>query len=538
MNPITPVNIRHMYQGRDDRVANSLRKLQFGEMKGQIDRREKLRPVMSRFAGADRAGQQAMLPEIGAIDPDKMLALREDLRKNTPDKFKELSQWAGIFKSVKDPDSYYQALSVANQMGLKPSEWMMRYNPQMVEAIVQMGGGAEEYGQPVAGVDPTTGKPAFMRFGKSGGGRAVEGFAPPKAKSERRIVKGADGYNYYADTGERVLSGLVSADDAFLKSLEPPMSGGSGDTPYGGAGNDTLSGGSGDTPYGGAGNDTLSGGSGDTPYGGAGNDTLLVPPGTAGISTRDIFNSLPPQVQTAIKMSKSPRAAFSAYLLREKGLEITFGPDGKVQSVTQGGKPQTMGGLQKSTAGQIEKKILSAGDTMASLTYLKSRYKPEYHQIGPRFYNMMTSLKSKMGGDVSPEDRRRLSEYVTYKAEAYQLFSLTLKDLSGVAVNPTEFKRAEQWLPSPGTGIADGDDPISMESKIARFEDFTKRALMKYAYITKNGLSVDDVDVRDMPHIMQKRGDELAKEYQGMEPSEIKKAVRYRLADEFGLMAR
>ncbi len=40
----------------------------------------------------------------------------------------------------------------------------------------------------------------------------AEGIAAGRGK-ERRIIKGADGYNYYADTGERVLKGITKEDD-------------------------------------------------------------------------------------------------------------------------------------------------------------------------------------------------------------------------------------------------------------------------------------------------------------------------------------
>ncbi len=105
---------------------------------------------------------------------------------------------------------------------------------------------AETYGQPTAGIGPD-GRPVFQRFGNQGGQRPVENFQPPRkvgarprlypvfdketeqtryvtggelaangkrygpvsgSGKQRRIVKGADGYQYYADKGERVLPGV------------------------------------------------------------------------------------------------------------------------------------------------------------------------------------------------------------------------------------------------------------------------------------------------------------------------------------------
>jgi len=44
-------------------------------------------------------------------------------------------------------------------------------------------------------------------------GAATELLPDPKDAKERRIIKGADGYNYYADTGERVLPDVVKANE-------------------------------------------------------------------------------------------------------------------------------------------------------------------------------------------------------------------------------------------------------------------------------------------------------------------------------------
>ena len=61
--------------------------------------------------------------------------------------------------------------------------------------------------------------------------------------------------------------------------------------------------------------------------------------------------------------------------------------------------------------------------------------------------------------------------------------------------------------------------------------------MMKYHYINKNGLTINDVDVDDMPSMMNARGNELAAKYeqQGLTGNELSAAVRAALGDEFGL---
>lgn len=216
------------------------------------------------------------------------------------------------------------------------------------------------------------------------------------------------------------------------------------------------------------------------------------------------------------------------------GMHIEFDDQGRPRSITQG-RGAGAGGMSKPTQTDVEKKLIEHSDTMSSLKAVERMYRPEFQKIGPRWGNLMTSIKDKAGADISADDRKQLESFSKYRAEASQLFSNTLKNLSGAAVTPMEFQRAQAWLPNPGTGLFDGDSPIELESKRQRFEDFTRRALIKYNYIRKNGLSKDDIDVDDMPVIVQKRGDELAqrlsKRYKG---DELKRAVKTALSDEFG----
>lgn len=216
------------------------------------------------------------------------------------------------------------------------------------------------------------------------------------------------------------------------------------------------------------------------------------------------------------------------------GFSVDIDPEtGKVTRIAQGR------GAQKDsprTKGEVQDRILRGGDTMGQLRSIDRLYRPEFQQIGSRWNNYVSRLKDKAGVDLEPNERKNLEEYTKYRAEAAQLFSLTLKDLSGVAVNPTEFERAKSWLPTPGTGIFDGDSPSELEAKRQRFEDFTRRALIKYNYINKNGLSKNDIDVDDIPVIVQKRGDELATELkrQGLQGEDLKRKVKTLLSDEFG----
>lgn len=186
---------------------------------------------------------------------------------------------------------------------------------------------------------------------------------------------------------------------------------------------------------------------------------------------------------------------------------------------------------------KVEEKLIDSGDTLSQITAIRAKFKPEYQSIARRWDAVKSSWKSKAGMDLPQEERQRLRDFSAYRAEAGQMFSQTLKTLSGAAVTAPEMKRAEAWLPNPGTGLVDGDDPETLAAKIERLEDFTKKALAKNAFIRRNGLSPEDIDIERMPALIRQRGDELAAELasRGVQGEQLKSAVKQRLADEFGI---
>jgi hypothetical protein len=231
-----------------------------------------------------------------------------------------------------------------------------------------------------------------------------------------------------------------------------------------------------------------------------------------------------PKSEAAGQPGKAPSSALSITGYDDKGRPL----------IQMGGKAP---GITKPTRTATEKQLINKSETLAHLSSIRQRYRPEFQQVGTRWDALKARLKSKAGISLAPEESELLQDYSAYRADAGQLFANTLKDLSGVAVNPTEFKRAEVWLPNPGTGLFDGDSPEELESKIERFEDFTKRALMKRNYILRHGLDIDDVDVDDMPGVVRKRGNEIEKQYRedfGLTGEALGDAVRQALTEEFG----
>lgn len=243
-----------------------------------------------------------------------------------------------------------------------------------------------------------------------------------------------------------------------------------------------------------------------------------------------------PTSPTGTRLVKAEDAIGQPGKMPSKGVTITGYDEQGRPLISVGGS----GDMGTAATNQVEKKILSSGDTLAQLTAIRSRFKPEFQTMSTRLGVAWNRMKDRISPQsLTAQERSELDAFTQYRSEATQLFSNTLKELSGAAVTPHEMKRAEAWLPNPGTGMLDGDSPAELEAKIDRFEAFTRKALAKAAFTRRHGLSINDISVDDIPRTMQKRGDELAAEYrrQGVPDDQVRQAVKLRLADEFGLSA-
>lgn len=223
----------------------------------------------------------------------------------------------------------------------------------------------------------------------------------------------------------------------------------------------------------------------------------------------------------------------------KSGMRVV-GYDGAGRPLIEIGDDLGDSSVTTATRNAIEKDMLAQGDTLGALAAIKSRFKPNYQTLGTRLGVSWNRMKDRLNPEsVTAQERAELEDFTSYRAEASQLFSDTLKALSGAAVTEPELKRATAWLPNPGTGFFDGDSPAELQAKVTRFEQFTRRAMAKDAYIRRHGLSKEDVDLDQMPRLMQRRGDDLAAEAraQGVPDEEIVRVVKLRLADEFGIGA-
>ena len=193
------------------------------------------------------------------------------------------------------------------------------------------------------------------------------------------------------------------------------------------------------------------------------------------------------------------------------------------------------GELSKPTKTKVEEQQLNTGDQIARLNNIQFSYRPEFLNIKFRAGQEWNTLKDKFGG-LPEAEKRTLANYSTYKQNATQNLNLTIKEITGAAMSNGEADRIIATLPKSGTGIFDGDSPTEFEAKLNNGIQQTKYALARKEYALKNGLKWENIDLSKMPTIINKRADDIAKQYK-LDPQNPKdqNTILRQLAAEFGV---
>ena len=215
--------------------------------------------------------------------------------------------------------------------------------------------------------------------------------------------------------------------------------------------------------------------------------------------------------------------------LDTKAKEMGIGEGTKVTTNVYNGQ------LDKTNKTKVQEQQLNTGDQIARLNNIQFSYRPEFLNIKFRAGQEWNSLKDKFG-QLPDAEKATLSNYSTYKQNSIQNLNLTIKELTGAAMGIQEADRIITSLPNPGTGVFDGDSPTQFESKLNNGIQQAKYALARKQYALKNGLNWQDTPLDQMPAIINKRGEDIAKQYK-LNPKDPKdrNTIRTQLAAEFGI---
>ena len=243
----------------------------------------------------------------------------------------------------------------------------------------------------------------------------------------------------------------------------------------------------------------------------------------------------------------TPYGTMSRQEARELGgtmlLNPKFAPAGK--ALLDAADIGSATGLAKPTVNQIEERTLNSTGQLGRLNDIMKRFDPKFLDISSRMKMMGASWTSKFGGKLPTDVESELGRYASFRSAAVNNLNTILKEMSGAAVTPQEYERIQNDQPVAGTGIFDGDDPVSFKAKAERTTTSLKAAIARYNFMRTRGLNFDRgsldqfMNLEDVPAVIDQRGAEIEQQLRQAnpkaDPMTIEKNVKQQLKREFGI---
>ena len=241
------------------------------------------------------------------------------------------------------------------------------------------------------------------------------------------------------------------------------------------------------------------------------------------------------------RMSRSDAMELGGTML----LRNKFSAAGKAILDAANGSAADVSGLAKPTVNQIEERTLNATTQLGRLNDIMQRFDPKFLDITNRMKMTGASWTAKFGGKLKPDDEKELGRYASFRSAAVNNLNTILKELSGAAVTPQEYERIQNDQPVAGTGIFDGDDPVSFKAKADRTTRSLKSAVARLNFMRAKGLNFDRgsldqfMSLDDVPEVMERRGEEIERDLKAAnpkaDPMSIEQNVKQQLKREFGI---
>ena len=229
-----------------------------------------------------------------------------------------------------------------------------------------------------------------------------------------------------------------------------------------------------------------------------------------------------------------------------RGTSFSYDPEGGFSFFEGVGAPKgQMSPLGKTAANTVETNIINGAEALSRLNQIGTLYKPEFSTLQGQGGAAWLGLKAKAGGalgEMTQQEEGELADFANYRSTTIDNVNKLLKEMSGAAITPQEAVRLKASLPDPGTGVFDGDDPVSFKSKMdARTRDL-KLAVARQTYHRSRGMSGnpwDTIGLAEMPLVMSKREIDIKAEIKKANPEADEGAIRAQartmMKQEFGL---
>lgn len=224
---------------------------------------------------------------------------------------------------------------------------------------------------------------------------------------------------------------------------------------------------------------------------------------------------------------------------------------GETETVQIGGKPGAAGDVNpKPAQADIYKKLMGHEEDSAKISDIIRGYNPKYQTYGGKAWGILLGVWDKIDpNNITEEQDKYLRGFAAHKAETYKILNNMLNRLSGAAVTEHEMRRLTQQMPTPGTGILDGDSPRDFQSKLMAFKRDNDLAIARYTKWAKEGVIPQNkqqlnelakkTTLDDMDRLLKNRANQVANDIVRQNPQltddQVKAMAAERVRREYNL---
>lgn len=200
--------------------------------------------------------------------------------------------------------------------------------------------------------------------------------------------------------------------------------------------------------------------------------------------------------------------------------------------------------LGTEAANENDKKELKAYDGLAKIKQIRSSFDPSFLTYGKQGAMAWAAVVSKIG-TLKPEQQAELYRYATFRRDSAANANAAIKEQSGATVTPQELQRNNVELPNAGSGIFDGDDPVTYKAKLDRAEEVLALGVARTRYLRQQGFKGDinqmsnALPVEAMREMINRRAASIEAEIKKQRPdlpsNIVDREVDARVKKEFGI---
>lgn len=200
--------------------------------------------------------------------------------------------------------------------------------------------------------------------------------------------------------------------------------------------------------------------------------------------------------------------------------------------------------LAKEARTEVDKKEERATDSLLRLRNIRSSFDPDLLTYGTQAKMRIAEIQAK-AGKLDKATEEKLYKFATFRRDAAAHFNAVLKDNSGATVTEQEMKRNGVELPNAGSGMFDGDDPVTFQAKLDRGEEIIALGIARTRHLRQNGFTGSlDAAAKQMPiermrDLINQRAKQIESELRqanpGMPQPIIDRQRNLKIKQEFGI---